>query len=84
MGDVMTETMNTTCARIIDARGLKCPLPTLRLETEMFMLRSGDIVEVLGDCATVEDDFRDLCRRRNLTLLLVKVEGTAKRIRVRI
>ena len=83
-GDPMTEMKYKTGTRTIDARGLKCPLPTLRLETEMFSLHPGDIVDVLGDCSTMESDFRALCERRNLTLLLVADEGSAKRIRVRV
>jgi tRNA 2-thiouridine synthesizing protein A len=84
MGDSMAETMNKAGVRTIDARGLKCPLPTLRLETEMFSLHPGDIVDVLGDCSTMEADFRALCERRKIALLLVTDEGAAKRVRIRI
>lgn len=70
--------------RFIDARGLKCPLPTLRVETELFTTQSGDLIELVGDCPTFEADIRTLCRKRNLTLLLITTEGDAKRARMRV
>jgi len=70
--------------QIIDARGLKCPLPTLRLETAMFSMHPGDIVEVLADCSTFEADIRALCSKRNITLLLLVPEDRAIRARIRL
>ncbi len=67
---------------IIDARGLKCPQPTLRMVTESAKVKKGDVIEVVADCATFEHDVREFCQRTKKALLWMKVEGTAKRCQV--
>jgi TusA-related sulfurtransferase len=47
-------------------------------------MAKGDILEVVADCATFEDDVRKWCTQTKRSLLSVKVEGAAKRISVRI
>ena len=69
--------------RFIDARGLKCPLPALKIQSEGLAMKSGEILEVLADCPTFETDARRLCDALKKALLFVKVEGTAKRIQIR-
>ena len=70
--------------RFIDARGLRCPLPTLRVETELFSITSGAIIELVADCPTFDADVRALCKKRNLTLILMTTEGSAKRALIRV
>jgi tRNA 2-thiouridine synthesizing protein A len=69
---------------VLDARGLKCPLPTLKMTGICRTLNSGDIIEVVADCPTFETDVRNFCSTNQKALLFVKVEGDCKRVQVRI
>lgn len=62
----------------LDARGLKCPQPTLKVTVLAVKMKRGDVLEVLADCATFEKDVRDWCKRSKKTLLWYKEEGGAK------
>ena len=68
--------------KTIDARGLKCPQPTLRMVTESATLKKGDVIEVVADCPTFENDVREFCRRTKKALLWIKADGNAKRCQV--
>ena len=71
-------------AKVLDARGMKCPLPTLKMLTMSREMQAGEILEVVADCPTFEADVRKFCDTTKRALLFVKVEGTAKRVQVRI
>jgi TusA-related sulfurtransferase len=60
---------------VIDAKGLKCPQPTIQMTIKALKLKRGDILEVFADCSTFENDVKNWCRRNNKTLLWVKDEG---------
>jgi tRNA 2-thiouridine synthesizing protein A len=60
---------------VLDAKGLKCPQPTIQMTIKALKLKHGDILEVLADCSTFENDVKNWCRRNNKTLLWVKDEG---------
>jgi tRNA 2-thiouridine synthesizing protein A len=66
----------------IDARGLKCPQPQLKMVKESHSMAKGDILEVVADCATFESDVRSWCQRANKALLWIRAEGSAKRCQV--
>jgi len=70
--------------KTIDAKGLKCPQPTLLMLTESMKLKKGDVMEVVADCATFERDVRQFCELKKKALLWIKVEGTAKRCQVQL
>ena len=70
--------------KAIDARGLKCPQPQLKMLTESHSMKKGDILEVVADCATFESDVRQWCQRTKRALLWMRVEGTAKRCQVQV
>ena len=69
----------------LDARGLKCPLPVLKLNTLFFKkeVKPGETVTVLADCPTFEKDIRQWCKERQKVLVLFKDEGTHQRAEVR-
>lgn len=68
---------------VLDALGLKCPQPVLKMAVKAPELKPGDILEVLGDCPTFEKDVRIWCERLGRTLLSVQNDGgDAKRIQV--
>ncbi len=62
----------------LDATGLRCPQPILKIAAKMPELAPGDILEVTADCATFEDDVRKWCTRMNKTLLAVSQQGNTK------
>jgi len=63
----------------LDAVGLKCPQPVLRIAAKARELSAGDILEVLGDCPTFEQDVRNWADRMNKVILSVKNEGADRR-----
>lgn len=70
--------------RTLDATGLKCPQPILRLTVVSPQMQPGEHLEIIGDCPTFESDLRVWCQRLNKTLLFViQEEGYRKRIRIR-
>lgn len=68
--------------QLLDARGLKCPQPTLKVTILATKLKQGDLLEVIADCPTFEKDVRDWCGRAKKTLLWVKAEGDSKRCQI--
>lgn len=63
----------------IDARGTKCLATTLAMTPAIFKLSPGDVLEVLADCETFDQEVRDWCLRTQKVLLRVwKDEGCFK------
>ena len=63
---------------ILDALGLKCPQPVLKIAAKSPDMKPGDIMEVVGDCPTFEKDIRAWCERLKKPLLWIKNEGGSK------
>ena len=61
----------------LDANGLKCPQPILKIAAKMTQVKAGDILEVVADCPTFEDDVRKWCQRMKKTLLAINRQGEA-------
>ena len=59
----------------LDAKGMRCPQPILKITAMLPQLAAGDVLEVSADCATFEDDVRKWCDRMNKTLLAVNKNG---------
>lgn len=66
----------------LDATGLRCPQPVLKVTAKMPEMTRGDILEVMGDCSTFEEDIRKWCDRMKKTLLAVNQEGETKTIQI--
>lgn len=64
---------------LLDASGLKCPQPILKIAVKSPSMQPGDILEVIGDCPTFENDVRAWCTRLKKTLLMVKTEDGYRR-----
>lgn len=56
----------------LDALGLKCPQPVLKIAAKSAELKLGDLLEVVADCPTFEKDVRQWCERTKKTLLWVR------------
>lgn len=61
--------------RVLDATGLKCPQPVLKLSVISPDMKPGEILEIIGDCPTFEKDISAWCIRLKKTLLVMKDEG---------
>jgi tRNA 2-thiouridine synthesizing protein A len=67
-------------SQALNILGLRCPHPILSLAVKAADMKSGDILEVLGDCPTLEEDVSTWCERLGKTLRAVEDagEGTKK------
>ena len=59
----------------LDAKGIRCPQPILRITTMLPTIAAGDVLEVTADCPTFEDDVRKWCDRMHKTLLAATRNG---------
>jgi TusA-related sulfurtransferase len=59
----------------LDASGLKCPEPILKIASKITELKEGDILEVIADCPTFEGDVRKFCERLEKPLLYIGKNG---------
>ena len=74
----------TMVAKVLDTRGLRCPQPVLEVALRILDMKKGDVLEVLGDCPSLEKDLRTWCKRVGRVLLCVQDEGeNRKRVRIR-
>lgn len=62
----------------LDARGMKCPQPTLKMTVMAVKMKPGDILEVTADCPSFEQDVRSWCMRSKKVMLWIKDQGGAK------
>ena len=69
--------------KVVDALGLKCPQPVLKLAVAAPDMQVGDVMEILGDCPTFEKDVRIWCRRLGKVILSVK-DGNGYRKHIQI
>lgn len=70
----------------LDARGFKCPTPTLKM-TNFVMgnkVQKGDTLVVLADCETFESDLRQWCENMKKVLIVLKRDGDAMHAEIRI
>ena len=59
----------------LDARGLKCPQPTLKVAVMAAKMHPGDVMDVVADCTTFEKDVREWCSRTKKVLLWLREEA---------
>lgn len=64
--------------RVLDASGLKCPQPVLKLSVVSAEMKPGEILEIVGDCPTFEKDVTVWCTRLKKTLLLIGDDGNGR------
>ena len=63
----------------IDARGLKCPQPILKITASAIKMKAGDIIEIIADCSTFENDVRDWCQRSKKNAYVDKGRSRSKK-----
>lgn len=72
---------------MLDARGMKCPLPALKMNGMLLKgeVKPGDVLEVVADCSTFEKDVKDWCTRTKKVLVFMRDEANGvKRCQVQI
>ncbi|HEX9304214.1 MAG TPA: sulfurtransferase TusA family protein [Thermoanaerobaculia bacterium] len=67
----------------VDARGLLCPLPILRLARAFRRLPSGAVARLLATDPAAVPDVEAFCREKGHTLIGVDRDGGVLRFRVR-
>jgi tRNA 2-thiouridine synthesizing protein A len=63
---------------VVDARGLKCPLPLLKLEKALVGTKAGETIAVLATDPIARIDIPLYCRQQGLALDM-REEGAAVR-----
>jgi tRNA 2-thiouridine synthesizing protein A len=58
---------------------MKCPQPVLNIAVKAPEMKSGDILEVLGNCPTFEKDVRIWCERLDKVFLSIRDEGNERK-----
>ena len=60
----------------LDASGLLCPLPVLKLRKHLKSIKIGDVVAVLADDPAAAIDIPHFCNETGHTLILQKATGS--------
>jgi TusA-related sulfurtransferase len=58
----------------LDTRGMKCPQAIAEITLKASHMKSGDLLEVLGDGSCFENDIRTLCKRIKKDFVSLKHE----------
>ncbi|CCG40751.1 sulfurtransferase TusA family protein [Magnetospirillum molischianum] len=61
--------------KVLDVRGLSCPLPVLRAKKTLDTLPPGTILTVIATDPGTRRDFESLCRQTGHTLLKASEDG---------
>ncbi len=67
--------MEQSIDRVLDTKGLNCPLPVLKLKKAMKELPPGGVLQVLATDPGAVADFEAFCRQTGNQLLDAKTEG---------
>jgi len=54
----------------LDAKGLSCPQPVLKIAAKSATMAVGDLLEVEADCSTFPDDVKKWCDRAGKVLIV--------------
>ncbi len=65
--------------QLLDTVGLRCPQPVLKIAVKAIDMKSGNVLEVIGDCPTFERDLRSWCQRLGKLFLAVNDDGNRKK-----
>jgi tRNA 2-thiouridine synthesizing protein A len=70
----------TMAAQSYDFKGLKCPIPVLRLTNLVTKkeVNPGDTVTIVADCPTFEKDIKEFCTKFKKVLVRLSIDGEVK------
>lgn len=60
---------------LVDARGLHCPMPVLRLKRALSAVPAGHVLKVVATDSAAQADFRTFCDKTGHELMAVRVNG---------
>jgi tRNA 2-thiouridine synthesizing protein A len=66
----------------LDTKGLRCPQPVLKIAAKMPELSDGDVLVVVADCPTIEEDIRKWCDRMKKGILDLHREGPTVTVKI--
>jgi tRNA 2-thiouridine synthesizing protein A len=66
----------------VDATGLRCPQPILKLTVAARDASAGDLIVIRADCPTFEGDVRKWCSKMNKVLIALTLDGDVKTAQV--
>ncbi|MEE8500411.1 MAG: sulfurtransferase TusA family protein [Kiloniellales bacterium] len=69
--------MEQSIDRVLDTKGLNCPLPVLKLKKAIKEVPPGGVLQVLATDPGAVADFEAFCRQTGNELLESKTEGDA-------
>lgn len=69
--------------RILDVRGLRCPMPVLKANEEIEKLEPGKVLLVIADDPAAEPDLQSWAKWRSLEILDIRKEGKDLMISIR-
>jgi len=69
--------------RLLDVRGMKCPMPVLRTRRELAAMRAGDILQVLATDPKAPGDIAAFCRETGQEVLSSDQSDGVFRLRLR-
>lgn len=72
--------MNNQIKKILDTKGLNCPLPLLKTKKALLSITQDEILEVYATDPGAEKDLKSLCEITNYELLLFEIldDGSLK------
>ncbi len=59
----------------IDAKGLSCPQPVLKISSKAPEMDDGEMLEVQADCSTFPDDVEQWCEKTGNVLVSCNTSG---------
>ncbi len=62
----------------LDAMGLKCPQPVLKVAILARKIAAGTLLEVLADCSAFPDDVKKWCQKNGKVLVACNDTGGGK------
>ena len=72
--------MNKRIKKILDTKGLNCPLPLLKTKKALLSITQNEVLEVYATDPGAEKDLKSLCEITNYELLLFEIldDGSLK------
>ena len=75
--------MQKKVGKTLDLKGLKCPLPVLRVKKQMKSLSSGSLLEVFTDDSASIDDLKNFCEISEDSLVTIEVNQMVYRFLIK-
>ena len=82
MASTGSSSLKTDATRLVDARGLKCPLPVLKVEKQLGQLPAGADLVALATDPMAKIDIPLFCQRHGHTYTLA-IEGDVLRFAIK-